>query len=212
MPFGKRASRCCCDPVVSPCKCTGDFDDFQVVITGMADVDCSGNATLFNGTHTIGRGDNYPVLSHTCFGRKGFGLAEYSEQGCSYGVPFCSQVSSSTSSCFSSGSNPIGPGCGFIDCRVRTSPTAPSTNFLLQVSCSTWHISNGDNAVEYWIWEADIPIVACTSVVNQSLTLVDERTLSDIGVWCVGEYPIEWHYPCNDCNSMSSATVKVTLL
>ena len=211
MPFGKRASRCCCDPVVSPCKCTGDFDNFQVVITGMADVDCSGNATLFNGTHTIGRGDNYPELSHNCFGRKGFGLAEYSEAVCSYGVASCGQVSSSLTSCFS-GSNPIGPGCGFIDCRVRTSPTAPSTNFLLQVQCSTNHISNMDNAVEYWIWQADIPIVACTNVVNQSLTLVDEQTLSDIGVWCGGFPPIVYEYPCGDCNSMSSATVKVTLL
>lgn len=217
MPFGKRASRCCCDPVVSPCSCNGDFDNFQVVITGMTDVACSGNATLFNGTHTIGRGDNYPALSHTCFGKKGFRIAEYNHAFCSYGVAECEQQSvSTTDGCFGTGSNPgffFSAGCGYIDARVRTSPTNAASNFLLQVSISTTHSTSTDRVYEYWVWEADIPKVNCTSVVNQSLTKVSEQTWSDVGINCDNTFPRGPDvFPCSDCNSMSSATVTVTLL
>lgn len=220
MTFGRRPSRCCCDPIVSPCQCTGSFNTFEISISGVTDVSCSGNADNFNGTHLIDRGDgdcNDPPNTNRCWGTKQTKGDECLYLTCSYGEATCNNLAANTADCedaictFPFNSEDL-CGCCSITAYVRTSPTDPVNNMLLQVRMGIWHVCLLDYCADTCTFEADIAKTACTSVISESLTLVDSSYISDgSGYDCDSSTPYDPVNPCGKCVDFDSATVTMTL-
>ena len=217
MTFGKR-NQCCCGPIESPCDCTGTFTTFEIGISGVADVDCSGNATYFNGTHTFDRGDgdcNEPHNTDLCWGRKFFKGEECLAIACSYGVATCNTQAAELDDCETllcgvRGTSE-GCACSFVTAYVRQSPTDSVNKMLLQVTLHFVNLLPLDFQADYAVFEADIAKSACTSVSSQSLTLVSSSYIDEAGIDCDPFWPIEKEYPCNKCIDFDSATVTMSL-
>ena len=214
MTFGKR-NRCCCNPIESPCECTGVFTTFEIGVSGVADVNCSGNASGFNGTHTFDRGDGdceSPHNTDLCWGRKFFKGSECLYISCSYGVGACPTQSAEAADCETTFCDTLNIGegcaCSIIQAFVRQSPTDSVNNMLLEVRLQFVNQAPLDIAIDYAVFQADISKSACTDVSAQPLTLASSSYIDDVRIFC---YPEGYSYPCGKCIDFDSATITMTL-